>query len=340
MKRFSLALLLVLAAASALAAEVRAELKPLEFLVGSCWTGAFPGGNVTDTHCFESVYGGQFIRDRHAVRGGRPYQGETLYAWDAAKKKIVYTYWASSGGVSTGVVEPGAAGELVFPEEHSAGKQKRALRNVWTRQGDDAYEVLVWQIYARDPYPEKKELWRMKMTREPAIRSRTETVAGERVLVHEAVVPAPVEQVWRAFATSEGLRAWAAPVAEVEVRTGGKFHSNYNPDAKVGDPGSIYNTVLAYVPLRMFAFKIGLTEIFPAGPRQAGTLFAVAEFEPAGEKTTRVRLTMAGFGAGEEWDKVLAFFDRGNTYSLASLRQSFISGPVDWKARAAAGQKK
>ena len=56
------------------AAEVRAELKPFAFLVGSCWTGTFPNGTSTDTHCFEPVYGGLFIRDRHVVRGARtPY---------------------------------------------------------------------------------------------------------------------------------------------------------------------------------------------------------------------------------------------------------------------------
>ena len=50
----------------------------MKFLLGHCWQGTFADGKV-DTHCFEPVYGGKFIRDRHQVTGG--YGGETLYRW-------------------------------------------------------------------------------------------------------------------------------------------------------------------------------------------------------------------------------------------------------------------
>ena len=41
---------------------------PLEFAVGSCLTGPFPGGKAVDEHCFEWVYDRKFIRDKHIVR--------------------------------------------------------------------------------------------------------------------------------------------------------------------------------------------------------------------------------------------------------------------------------
>ena len=49
-------------------APLRAELEPLRFLLGHCWRGEFRNGSV-DVHCFESVYGGQHVRDRHEVTG-------------------------------------------------------------------------------------------------------------------------------------------------------------------------------------------------------------------------------------------------------------------------------
>ena len=58
------------------------RFKPIEFVVGSCWTGTFPDGRQTDEHCFDWLFGHRFVRDRHIVRGGPYYEGETIYSWD------------------------------------------------------------------------------------------------------------------------------------------------------------------------------------------------------------------------------------------------------------------
>jgi hypothetical protein len=146
--------------ASPASSGVRAELKPFEFLLGSCWTGTFPNGTSTDTHCFEPVYGGLFVRDRHVVRGAKtPYEGESIHAWDATQKKLVFTYWASNGAVSTGTAEPQASGEIVFPEAHSGGA---SIKSVWTPRGPDAYDV--WVAEMKDG--QWREQWRMTMRRD------------------------------------------------------------------------------------------------------------------------------------------------------------------------------
>jgi len=61
------------AQAPAPAPGVRPGLEPLGFLVGHCWRGIFPDSGEQDTHCFDAVYGGQHVRDRHEVTGGAPY---------------------------------------------------------------------------------------------------------------------------------------------------------------------------------------------------------------------------------------------------------------------------
>lgn len=141
---------------------IREELRPLAFLVGSCWTGTFPDGKATDTHCFEPVFDGQFIRDRHTVRGRTvPYAGETLYAWDPKQKKVIYTYWASDGAISSGAVEAAGPGELVFSEAYAAAGGELTMKNVWTRRGGDAYEVSV----SRRQNGDWREMWRMTLRR-------------------------------------------------------------------------------------------------------------------------------------------------------------------------------
>ena len=161
----------------------------------------------------------------------------------------------------------------------------------------------------------------------PSVQNTSYEFTGERVLRHEAIVDATLEQAWAAFTTTEGLRTFAAPVVDFELKTGGKFHSNYQVGSKVGDPSTIYNTVLAYVPLKMVAFKIGLTDKFPAGPREVGTLFAVVEFEKVSNRKVKIILSMMGWGNGAEWDQVYKHFDWGNAYTLKALQERFVKGP-------------
>jgi hypothetical protein len=70
--------------------------------------------------------------------------------------------------------------------------------------------------------------------------------------------------------TSEGLISFMAPVARIELKTGGAFQSNYKVGSKLGDPGTIRNQVLSYLPLEMLSLKIELTEQFPPGPQKRG----------------------------------------------------------------------
>jgi uncharacterized protein YndB with AHSA1/START domain len=169
------------------------------------------------------------------------------------------------------------------------------------------------------------------LTKASPVRNTSYEAAGERILRHEAIVYATLEEAWRAFTTAEGLRTFAVPVVEFELKTGGKFHSNYQFGSKVGDPGTIYNTVLAYVPLKIVAFKIGLTDKFPAGPREAGTLFVVVEFEQQGSRKVKITLSMMGWGNGADWDEVYKHFDWGNAYTLKKLQERFLRGPLDWQ---------
>jgi uncharacterized protein YndB with AHSA1/START domain len=123
---------------------LRPELEPLRFLLGHCWRGEFKSGAV-DTHCFESVYGGRHVRDRHEVTGPDGlYRGESLYSWNAAAKQVEYTYWNSSGGVSRGAMAPKGDSVLDFGNETYTGSdgRKTAISTMWRKAGADAYETV------------------------------------------------------------------------------------------------------------------------------------------------------------------------------------------------------
>ena len=86
-----------------LAAAAAAKLAFFAPLVGGCWSADITA-TVRDTHCFEAMYDGAHIRDRHEVRasGAVVYAGETIYSVDS--EQIVFTYVNSTGGVGHGTL--------------------------------------------------------------------------------------------------------------------------------------------------------------------------------------------------------------------------------------------
>jgi len=133
--------LLVAALAAAPAAPAR-HLQPLDFLIGSCWAGDFPGGRGVDTHCFASVYGGKFVRDTHVLRGkGAEYAGESIYGWDPKQERIVFWYWSSDGDIENGSVVPSSDG-LDFPEHHLTEPKDLTFRTHWRRLDANRYEAV------------------------------------------------------------------------------------------------------------------------------------------------------------------------------------------------------
>lgn len=92
----------ILAFAATAGTFAEPPLQPMAALVGHCWTGPAPGNQGVDRHCFESVYGGQHIRDRHSVtvQGREVYAGESIYS--AKGPQVIFTYWNSLGGLGSG----------------------------------------------------------------------------------------------------------------------------------------------------------------------------------------------------------------------------------------------
>lgn len=129
---------------------LRAELEPLAFLVGHCWSGEFPDDRGTDIHCFMPVFGGAHLRDVHALLGGPTlYRGETLYSWDGSAEEIRFVYWNSLGGVSNGDAQP-VDGGIDFPTETYNGPDGQQVRveTYWRFVGNEAYDSVTIEKYA------------------------------------------------------------------------------------------------------------------------------------------------------------------------------------------------
>jgi hypothetical protein len=132
-----LALLMAAQATSAPAANL-SVFKPF---LGSCWRAQF-SATVHDTHCFDAMYGGAHVRDRHEVRNGSKviYAGETIYSADGPD--LVFTYFNSLGGVGLGKVGT-ATGMLGFTGTMLASpdQPEQAIDSEWKIIDVDHYQV-------------------------------------------------------------------------------------------------------------------------------------------------------------------------------------------------------
>jgi len=159
---------------------------------------------------------------------------------------------------------------------------------------------------------------------------------GERVLELAIDVPASARDAWNAFATTDGFRAWAAPVTRVDMRVGGEVETSYDPAAAIGAPTNIRNAILALVPERMFLMRN--VQAPPKTPFDAPTfqkLVTVIVFTPLTPTTTRVTVQNPGFRDGPAYDGVYKFFQAGNAWTLMQLKERFETGPVDWAKKLA-----
>jgi hypothetical protein len=117
------------------------SLSPFKPFLGACWKADFSAA-VHDTHCFEAMYGGAHIRDRHEVQdsGKTVYAGETIYSADGPD--LVFTYFNSLGGVGQGKV--GTADRLLGftgTMRASPNKAEEPIDSEWRIVDADHYEV-------------------------------------------------------------------------------------------------------------------------------------------------------------------------------------------------------
>jgi uncharacterized protein YndB with AHSA1/START domain len=153
-------------------------------------------------------------------------------------------------------------------------------------------------------------------------------IAAERAIEKEAVVEAPVERVWAAWTTREGIVGFFAPDAQIDPRPGGAFHIYINPLAAPGLKGADDMRYMALQPMKMLSFDWNSPPHLAEVRKQR--TFVVLRFEPLGPTQTRVRLTHSGWGEGGEWDKTYAYFDRAWGNVLVNLQKYLTVGPYDW----------
>jgi hypothetical protein len=146
MLRWLAAALLAAGAATAAAQDPPAAnpLKTMGWfgeLAGACWSTTLPDGVTRDTQCYEVRFGRFVFGTIRIEAGARPgFQGESIFGWDEAQKRITFTFWGSNGNFGRG--EAYLDGELIhFPGFDQKDPKAPPARSTWKRLDADSYRV-------------------------------------------------------------------------------------------------------------------------------------------------------------------------------------------------------
>ncbi len=152
--------------------------------------------------------------------------------------------------------------------------------------------------------------------------------ANARILTEEITVEAPLEAVWHAWTTVEGVKTFFARDANIELHTDGNYEIFFFPNNPPGQRGAEGTRVLAVEPRNRLAFT---WDAPPKWPHIRGQrTMVVVTFHAADDRHTQVVLTQMGWGAGNDWDQVFEYFTGAWHVVLARLDYRFRNGPIDW----------
>jgi len=146
------------------------------------------------------------------------------------------------------------------------------------------------------------------------IQSRlVKTIAGDLILVQEVLIEAPVRDVWAAYTTEAGWRAWASPAVKIDLRAGGLIQTHYGQGAEIGDPGTNTIHILNYVPERVLTLRADVEERWPKVMQEdADHLMNVIVFEALGAGRTKILSYGVGYRDSVAYNELMGFFVPAN----------------------------
>ena len=150
----------------------------------------------------------------------------------------------------------------------------------------------------------------------------TASAADEASFVNEGVIPAPIDEVWKVYSTSEGYKALGPALADVDLRVGGLIRARYRADGVLGDAETIENVIVDYRAPVMMAMRIQKPPAsFPFKQAWKST-WTVLTLTPTDEGT-HLRAVSYGYGTDDESLAMRRFFEAGNQQTIETLRRHF-----------------
>ena len=153
---------------------------------------------------------------------------------------------------------------------------------------------------------------------------------NQRVIYHEVIVNAGVEEVYNTWTTKEGLQSFFAPECEIELRLFGPYHIHFSPENPVGAKGAEDEIVISFEKNKMLSFTWGFPPSLMDLRKNQKTIVTL-RFKEVGNNKTKVVFKQSGWGDGEDWNKGYEYFEKAwKEIVFPRFIERFEKGPVDW----------
>ena len=130
-----------------------------------------------------------------------------------------------------------------------------------------------------------------------------------RILIKETSIQAPLEAVWHAWTSNDGL-AFLSPKSNIDLRIGGPYEWFLQMEADDhGKRGSEGSHVLAFLPQKMIAFSWTFPPDVPELRYADERTQVVVFFNEAEDGCVHVSLHAHGWQDGEPWQRGWDYFD-------------------------------
>ncbi|MBT8088939.1 MAG: SRPBCC domain-containing protein [Gammaproteobacteria bacterium] len=145
------------------------------------------------------------------------------------------------------------------------------------------------------------------------------------MLEKEVSIQAPLDAVWNAWTTEEGL-AFLSPESNIELRIGGAYEwfLDGEPDEQ-GKRGGEGSHVLAFLPQKMIAFSWTFPPDVPELRNADERTQVVVLFNEGSDGLVHVKLHAHGWQDEEPWERGWAYFDSAWGYVLKAMKQHLES---------------
>lgn len=148
--------------------------------------------------------------------------------------------------------------------------------------------------------------------------------SGEKVLRLECTLPIGLTEGWKLFTNDEKLEKWMAPLAHIELKSGGYILTNYDKSKNLSDSSSIKLPITSFIDNEILVLKVILNNNFAQSVRESdANLQEVIQFIKIDDKHTKIVSSMIGWGAGTDWEKTYDFFVKGNEWTYQELIKNY-----------------
>ncbi len=133
---------------------------------------------------------------------------------------------------------------------------------------------------------------------------------SDKKLIKSKIFFQPLENIWEAWTTHEGLKKFFGKDNFIELIPGGAFEIYFLMDNPVGLRGSEGCRILSFLPKKILSFSWNVPPQFEDVRNSVYHTWVVIEFIFVSEHATRIMLTHLGWPTDEKWNVVYDYFDK------------------------------